>query len=102
MLGSECFHLLKNRDAEPGKIVEKVKSNVGDMLEGFSSAVDTIMAAGFDPLTWEWKGEGVKPDSKVYVNMLPGYTSTLFRDWLTEYVKDKNDCSCRLDRPTPG
>jgi hypothetical protein len=49
------------------------------------------MDAGFDPLTWEWKGTGNMPDVNVYRNMIPKGSSSVFRDWLVTYLQKKRN-----------
>lgn len=90
-LAESSFKLLKSGDIKPEKIADKLKSSAKKgVLENFGAVVDTVIDAGFNPLTWEWNGQGKKPNVEVYVNMLPRFTSTIFREWLTDYVLAQN------------
>lgn len=83
--------LLTIGGVEPSSLKEELRRSdtVSGSLSNFAKAVDTVVAVGFDPLTWEWHGEGEPPDVEVYRNMLPRGTSTIFRNWLGGYLKSR-------------
>lgn len=84
----DLLHSVMRGDREIGQIFNDVKK---ESRSGFSvyfpQTVECVIGAGFNPLTWEYVGGGVQPDNEVYVNMLPRYTSTIFRDWLEGYMR---------------
>lgn len=88
-LARTIFRVLKSSEFSQGKLTPRLKVWItfSSLDNVFSSVVETIVAAGFNPLTWEWHGSGNKPNVEVYQNMIPRPTSTIFRDWLTAYTK---------------
>jgi len=90
LLASNAFDLLRFRGVEPNGLVQKLEEAVETELWRFGQVVDVIVSAGFNPLTWEWRGEGTPPDVGVYQNMIPRPTSTIFLRWLTGYLDEKN------------
>lgn len=50
----------------------------------FEQNVRYIKEAGYDPQTWEYKGEGEPPDRKLFTSMIPRPTSTIFQNWLSQ------------------
>lgn len=76
------------------KLEKQIMMSMGSYL---SAPVEMVMGAGFDPLTWEWKGEGEAPDPTVYKNMLPRSDSDIFKSWLTQYLGVKSRDAMRLD-----
>lgn len=94
-LADRVFALLKFNEIEPGKLTEELRTEIRNMrvLDNFGVVVDKIAAAGFDPLTWEWRGEGQQPNVEVYRNMLPRFTSNIFRNWLSDYLSKHSKIS---------
>jgi len=89
-LADRSWILLQEKNTLSPNFSKEIASEVTErVLFQFGSVVETILAAGFDPLTWQWNGEGKKPNVEIYQNMLPRYTSTIFKEWLTEHIRKR-------------
>jgi hypothetical protein len=92
-LAQHSFDLLNIDETQPRELPSALRRELAQsaVIENFGPVVDTIMDAGFDPLTWEWKGTGNMPDVNVYRNMIPKGSSSVFRDWLVTYLQKKRN-----------
>lgn len=88
-LAQDSLDLLTIDKVEPIGFIDELRDTVRDhgVLDHFAPTVDIVLSAGFDPVTWQWHGEGKIPDVEVYRNMLPAKTSVVFQDWLKEHLQ---------------
>lgn len=93
-LARELFSALrevKEKRLGINNLPDEVKETVRSMYcAGFDTPVETVIARGFNPLTWEYIGPPeYSPNVEVYRNMLPRESSAIFRGWLEKYLEEK-------------
>ncbi|MEK7166539.1 MAG: hypothetical protein AAB874_07060 [Patescibacteria group bacterium] len=77
-------------------VIDRLKDDMAEkhLSAFFPIVVDNVIAAGYNPLTWQYTGKPEnRPDERVYRNMLPGESSTIFKEWLMAYLEKRSQSS---------